>query len=284
MNYRNIAAIVHNPWRNGFLGPGHRARPVLDGVPYRQSDPFILFMDDDLDLPGGEPVGGAHPHAGIETLTLVLEGKGKEWETGNFELMTAGRGIVHTEEITSKQKLRILQVWLVLSPENRKVQPLLQKISLRDVPQKRTDEYEMRVYSGSSNGLISPIRNHTPFTLVDFRLRKGAKTEQDLPSHYNGLVYVLEGSVKAGGKLIKAEQTGILEQITEQGKSLMEFEAAEDARFLLYAGQPHGVPVVHHGPFVAGSMEEIRQMYLQYRQGVFPHLNDLQADRKISYP
>ena len=73
MILRYISKITQNHWHNGFLGSVHRALAVLDGVSYPDSDPFILFMDDHLNLPGGSPVGGAHPHAGFETLTLVLE-------------------------------------------------------------------------------------------------------------------------------------------------------------------------------------------------------------------
>ena len=282
---RNISKVTQNHWHNGFLGTGHRAMAVLDGVPYKDSDPFILFMDDSLNLPGGEPVGGAHPHAGFETLSLVLEGNEKDWKTGSFELMTAGKGIIHTEEITSKQKLRMLQVWLVLPPEKRYAQPFLQRMLLEEVPKIKTDTYEIRVYSGSSNGLISPLKNHTPFTLVDFRLEEKAVVTQEIPSHYNGLVYVLKGSVKAGDKIIKAEQAGWLEKITENGESELQFEAlVNDTHFVMYAGQPHNVPVVHHGPFVADTMEDIAQMYRDFRQGKFPHLNDLPSGQKTSYP
>ncbi|GAA4517453.1 pirin family protein [Sphingobacterium thermophilum] len=280
---RNISKITQNHWHNGFLGTGHRAMAVLDGVSYKDSDPFILFMDDSLNLPGGEPVGGAHPHAGFETLSLVLEGNEKDWKTGSFELMTAGKGIIHTEEITSKQKLRMLQVWLVLPPEKRYAQPFLQRMLLEDVPKIKTDTYEIRVYSGSSNGLISPLKNHTPFTLVDFRLDNRAVVAQEIPSHYNGLVYVLKGSVKAGDKIINAEQAGWLDKATEDGDTEIQFEALEnDTHFVLYAGQPHNVSVVHHGPFVADTMEDIAQMYRDFRQGKFPHLNDLPDEQKIT--
>jgi len=289
---RNISKITQNHWHNGFLGTGHRAMAVLDGVSYKDSDPFILFMDDSLNLPGGEPVGGAHPHAGFETLSLVLEGNERDWKTGSFELMTAGKGIIHTEEITSKQKLRMLQVWLVLPPEKRYAQPFLQRMLLEEVPKIKTDTYEIRVYSGSSNGLISPLKNHTPFTLADFRLDNRAVVSQEIPSHYNGLVYVLKGSVKAGDKIIKAEQAGWLDKTADlstnsrlnKGNTEIQFEALEnDTHFVLYAGQPHNVPVVHHGPFVADTMEDIAQMYKDFRQGKFPHLNDLPSKQKIIY-
>ncbi len=281
---RTISKITQNHWHNGFLGTGHRAMAVLDGVSNKDSDPFILFMDDSLNLPGGEPVGGAHPHAGFETLTLVLEGNEKDWKTGSFELMTAGKGIIHTEEITSEQQLRILQVWLVLPPEKRYTQPFLQKILLEDVPKLKTDAYEIRVYSGSSNGFTAPLKNHTPFTLVDFRLDNHAVVTQEVPLHYNGLVYVLKGSVKAGDKIIKAEQAGWLDKTTEKGNSQIEFEALDNnTHFVLYAGQPHNVPVMHHGPFVADSMEDIARLYKEFRLGAFPHLNDLPEEQKVTY-
>ena len=276
--------ITQNHWHEGFLGAGHKALAVLDGVSYKDSDPFILFMDDSLNLPGGEPVGGAHPHAGFETLTLVLEGNEKDWKTGSFELMTAGKGIIHTEEITSKQKLRILQVWLVLPPDRRYTQPFLQKILLEDVPKVITDAYEIRIYSGSSNGLSSPLKNLTPFSLVDFRLAKSAIVNQEIPLHYNGLIYVLKGNVKVGNKLIRAHQAGWLETTSETGNGQITFEALDnDTHFVLYAGQPHNVPVVHHGPFVADSMENITQLYRDFRNGGFPHLNDLSPEQKITF-
>jgi len=280
MKYRSISMITQNHWHNGFLGEGHKAMAVLDGVNYKDSDPYILFMDDILDLPGGEPVGGAHPHAGFETLTLVLEGNEMDWKTGSFELMTAGKGIIHTEQITSKQKLRILQVWLVLPPEKRYAQPFLQKLLIDEVPKIKTEKYEIRVYSGSSNGLISPLKNHTPFTLVDFRLGKLAVVSQEIPLHYNGLVYVLKGSIKVGEKIIRTEQAGWLDKLNEKGIGYLTFEALdEETHFVLYAGQPHHIPVVKHGPFVADSMEDIAQLYRNFKEGQFPHLNDLPEEQ-----
>src|SRR5688572_32822764 len=116
MKTRNIERIVRNPLQPGFLGRGHLAASVLSGQDFAQTDPFILLMDDQLDLPGGEPVGGPHPHAGFETVTLVLEGdpasKSKTLQTGGLEWMTAGSGIIHTEEIDSSVKMRILQLCL----------------------------------------------------------------------------------------------------------------------------------------------------------------------------
>ncbi|MBO9703489.1 MAG: pirin family protein [Sporocytophaga sp.] len=281
MLQRIISKITQNPWHQGFLGKGHSASGVLNGIPYQESDPFILFMDDKLNLPGGEPVGGAHPHAGFETLTLVLKGNEKDWKTGSFELMTAGKGIVHTEEITSKQDLHILQVWLALPPGKRKTQPFWQKILLEDVPTIKNENYEIRVYSGSSNGLSSPLKNQTPLTLVDFRMKANQSIVQELPSEYNGLVYVINGAVQVGDKIINTGQAGWLNKTNNKGDGELLFQSLTDStHFVLYAAQPHNVSIVSHGPFIADTMEDISKLYKEYRNGEMPHLSDLPEGQK----
>ena len=86
----------------GFLGRGHIARPVITGR-FSESDPFIMLMDDMLDKKDNEPVGGPHPHAGFETVSFLLEGEigdeAHKMKAGDFQIMTAGSGIVHTETI-----------------------------------------------------------------------------------------------------------------------------------------------------------------------------------------
>lgn len=284
MLQRKIGKITQSPWQQGFLGAGHSASAVLGGIAYEQSDPFIVFMDDRLHLPGGAPVGGAHPHAGFETLTLVLKGNDKDWETGSFELITAGKGIVHTEEITAAQDIHILQVWLALPPDKRWIAPSWQKILPEAVPAIKNEQHEIRVYSGSSNGLVSPLQNHTPFTLVDFRMKSGQNLEQELPAGYHGLIYVLEGAVQVGDKAIKAKQAGWLAPSDVDAMTALQFTATgEDTHFVLYAAKPHHAAIISHGPFIGDSPEDINRLYRAYRNGEMPHLNDLPQEQKVIY-
>ncbi|MCT2562597.1 pirin family protein [Chryseobacterium herbae] len=284
MIQRTITTIIQGSWRQGFLGNGHKALNVLENIPYENSDPFIVFMDDDMNLPGGPPVGGPHPHAGIETLTLVLKGDGKDLLTGSLEIMTAGKGIIHTEEISTETNVHILQVWLVLPLDKRWVQPFFQKILLEDVPKIITDLYEIRVYSGSSNGLVSPVKDFTPFSLIDYRMEKNAQIVQEIPGAYNGLIYMLDGSVTIAGKMLKTGQTGWINKTGTDEESQVTFDTKDEtARFVLYAGQPHHIPVVQHGPFVAESAEDISKLYREYRHGEMPHLNSLPESQKTQY-
>ncbi|SHG54862.1 pirin family protein [Chryseobacterium vrystaatense] len=284
MIQRTIASVIQGSWRQGFLGNGHRALNVLENIPYENSDPFIAFMDDDLNLPGGPAVGGPHPHAGIETLTLVLQGDGKDLLTGSLEIMTAGKGIIHTEEISTEKNVHFLQVWIVLPPDKRWTQPFFQKILLEDVPKIITDQYEIRIYSGESNGLTSPVKDYTPFSLIDYRMEKNAQIVQEIPGDYNGLIYMLEGSVSIAGKTIKTGQTGWLNKAATHENSQLIFDTNEEtARFVLYAGQPHNASVVQHGPFVADSAEDISRLYREYLHGEMPHLNSLPESQKTQY-
>lgn len=283
MEQREIRRVVTVQPQQGFLGEGHAAAAVLEGEKFETTDPFIFLMDDRLDFKDDIPRGGAHPHAGFETVTLVLQGDENYWKTGSLELMTAGKGIVHTEPITGPTRLHILQLWLVLPPAQRWTEPRWQEILLGDVPTIKTDTQEVRVYSGKSAGLVSPLQNYAPFTLVDFRLQAETGFIQQLPVAYNGFIYVLEGAVRVGDTTVKAGQVGWLSD-ANNNESQLQFQATEEgSRFVLYAGQPQGAPIVQHGPFVGNTPEDIARLYREYRAGAMKHLNELPEGSKVRY-
>src|SRR5690348_15797702 len=134
----------------GFVGPGHLAAPVIPPEDFELNDPFILLMDDHLDI-GDRPVGGPHPHAGFETVTLLLEGsiydrdEGGVIEAGEVQWMTAGRGIIHGENVGAKGKVRLLQLWLTLPKADRWTEPGFQTIHTDAVPVRRENGAEVRI-------------------------------------------------------------------------------------------------------------------------------------------
>jgi hypothetical protein len=71
---RKLNKVYTPPSQPGFLGRGHVARPIVQ-IDFTESDPFILLMDDMLEKKDDVPVGGPHPHAGFETVSLLLEGE-----------------------------------------------------------------------------------------------------------------------------------------------------------------------------------------------------------------
>lgn len=271
----------------GFLGAGHVARPVIDRT-FRESDPFIMLMDDMLDKRDNDPVGGPHPHAGFETVTLILEGElgnaGHTMKAGDFEMMTAGRGIIHTETIDKKAKIRILQMWLNLPKKYRDALPRVQKMPVEHVPVLSANGVTIKLYSGSLAGLTSPVRNFTPLILADVTIQAGVTTTQEIATNYNTFLYVLEGSVEIGEakNALKKDQVGWLDLQGGEGKSELTLTAGADGvRLILYAARPTGESIVSHGPFIADSLEEITRLYRDYREGNMKHIATVPDSQKI---
>src|SRR5260370_3883445 len=100
----------------GFAGPGHTEAPVISMEEFARTDPFIALMDDHLDM-GERQVGGAHPHAGFETVTLLFDGtihdpdEGGLIHAGEVQWMTAGSGILYGEDGRAPGNRRVLPVW-----------------------------------------------------------------------------------------------------------------------------------------------------------------------------
>ncbi|MGH2564756.1 MAG: pirin family protein, partial [Ginsengibacter sp.] len=154
---RKLIRIDTPQGQPGFLGRGHTARPVIS-VDFSESDPFIMLMDDMLDKKDNTPVGGPHPHAGFETVSFLLEGEigdeAHKMKSGDFQMMTAGSGIVHTETIDKIAKMRLLQLWLNLPKKDRWVMPRVQDLPLEHVPALSENGISIKLYSGSLAGLI----------------------------------------------------------------------------------------------------------------------------------
>ena len=177
---RRIARVVTAPPLSpGFAGEGHEASQIVRPEEFAQNDPFVLLMDDHLNM-GDRQVGGAHPHAGFETVTLLLEGtvhhpdEGGLIRPGEVQWMTAGRGIIHSENVRVRGPVRLLQLWLVLPKADRWTAPGFQDIHADRVPVRREPGVDVRIYSGVSNGMRSPTHNYVPVTMVEITMQPNA--------------------------------------------------------------------------------------------------------------
>jgi quercetin 2,3-dioxygenase len=269
---------VTPPPEPGFIGEGHTAVEVVRPTALSSSDPFVLLMDDRLDIPKRRQIGGAHPHAGLETVTLLLEGSLHDRDEGQLDAgdviwMTAGRGIIHNEAVEAFGRARILQLWIALPARDRSFAPRFEVVRRDAAPAIRAPGAEGRLYSGTSGELQSPTKNRVPVTMMDLVLQPGASFEASVPAWYNGFVYVIEGAVDVGGTRLEMGEVGWL--APSEAPSVA-FTAGEDGgRLVLYAGEPIREPLVQHGPFVAGSPQEIIAFHQRFRAGQFTRMSQL---------
>lgn len=280
---RRIARVVTAPpLEPGFVGAGHMASQLLAGDGFAATDPFIMLADDHLDI-GERPVGGAHPHAGFETVTLLLDGaiydrdEGGVIDTGEVQWMTAGSGIIHGENVATRGKVRLLQLWLTLPKDRRWTEPRFQDLRNDAIPVHREPGVALRLYSGRLGGLESPLQNHVPVLMTELVLDPHASFDHDVPTAYNGFAFVIRGSVRGDDDtLVEAGQVGWLDRPAGDGVSTLHLAAGDaGARVVFYAGQPQGVPIVSHGPFIGDSREDIVRLYAEFRAGRFERMSNL---------
>ena len=280
---RIVRVVTVPPLAPGFVGSGHLASQVVSPEDFVLNDPFIVLMDDHLDI-GDRTVGEAHPHAGFETVTLLLDGaiydrdEGGVIEAGEVQWMTAGRGIIHGENVATKGKVRLLQLWLTLPKERRWTAPGFQTIKADAVPVRRAPGVDVRIYSGASGGLQSRTGNHVPATIVEITMDPHVSLDQEILTSYNGFAFVIRGSVTIGEQAasLKTGQVGWLDRPGGEGSSVLHVTAdGEGARLVLYAGQPQGTPIVSYGPFVGDSKEDIVRLFTEYRAGQFVRMSEL---------
>jgi redox-sensitive bicupin YhaK (pirin superfamily) len=256
---------------------------VLAPGNWKVFDPFLMLSEDWFSAVGFE----WHPHRGIETVTVVLDGELEHGDNhggrgvlgaGDVQWMTAGKGIIHRELAHGRRPVHTLQLWLNLPADRKLTDVRYQDLRGGEMPVRRQPGAVARVYSGRSGDVLGPAANHVPVTMLDVRVDPGASFTHEVPAVDNGFVYVIEGRGRFGqGRTpVSATQVGHLAASDAAGGSggSARLVARADGekqplRFLYWSGPPLREPVVAYGPFVMNSPEQIAQAFADYRAGKF---------------
>jgi redox-sensitive bicupin YhaK (pirin superfamily) len=256
--------------------PGHRARRLIDGTDPAFSDPFLLMAEDWMP----RDAFSNHPHRGIETVTLVLEGAVEHADSvgthdiiraGDAQWMTAGRGVIHEENALPGTLAHTLQLWVNLASRDKMVEPRYQSLQGTDMPVRREPGNIIKVLSGVSGDVAANTLNHVPVTAIDATLDAGASFEQALIPDDNAFVLVIKGEALIGQNRtsLRAGALGWLTRVDHSSASRVIIAAAEETRLLLFSGAPLGEPVAFGGPFVMNTPAEVQQAFADYRSGRF---------------
>ncbi|NNL99109.1 MAG: pirin family protein, partial [Gammaproteobacteria bacterium] len=242
-------------------------RRVLPAPECRAVGPFVFF---DHMGPAGFPPGKGiqvrpHPHIGIATLTYLFEGAimhrdslGCEQliEPGAVNLMTAGRGIVHSEragdDLNRTSVLHGIQSWMALPDELEEMAPAFVHTPAAELPTIDVEGSRITIIAGSARGHTSPVTVYSPMLYLDCRLPAGA--ELDLAVDYDELgAYVVAGAVQV-------DDTGIeggAMLVACPGKTVR-LRAPVDSRAMVIGGTSVGTRHLHWN-FVSSCPERIKQ-------------------------
>lgn len=254
-------------------GDGRHLRYALQTDDLYDNDPFIILADDKF----AHNTFADHPHKGMQTVTYVLEGSlthydsktggGGRLSEGDFQIMTAGRGIIHNENPDAGEDVRVLQLWVNLSSAHKKEDGNYQDLLKENIPRATFAGGHVDVLAGTIDGVSSPLSLLTPFMYGNVELDKGAAHHFTIPAAYNTYVYMLSGSMTLNGEAIRAYDFVQLDRLTEEQQ--MHVTATDDARFAFFSGEPIREPIVAQGPFVMNTPEEIQAAFRSYRDGSF---------------
>ncbi|ABI64736.1 pirin family protein [Maricaulis maris] len=259
-------------------GAGVKLTRMLGHRGLMDLDPFLMLdqirTDDSADYMAGFP---NHPHRGFETVTIMLEGRMRHGdnkghsgviEGGGIQWMTAGRGIVHSEQpIEDEGRLWGFQLWVNLPGALKMTDPGYQEFDRTQIPVETRTGASLRVLAGStSTGVTGPARSVAiQPTLIDIVLEPGATLEESIDPGHTAFIAVYKGMVSTGEGRVEDPDLGVL----EDGDRIELKAGPQGASLLLVAGKPINEPVARYGPFVMNTEAELHQAVTDFQAGKF---------------
>jgi hypothetical protein len=274
-------------------------------LPHRERTtvgPFIFF---DQMGPAALPQGGGidvrpHPHINLATVTYLFAGAidhrdslgtFQSIEPGAVNLMTAGRGITHSERSPASERaagprLSGIQTWLALPSAREEVDPAFEHVPQSALPLVEGGGARARVIMGSLWGATSPVTQHSATIYADIMLEAGGSIALDAGADERAL-YVAEGSASLDGLPLAPMTLYVLR--TGVAATL---RSDTGGRVMLCGGEPLDGPRHVFWNFVSSRRDRINQAKDDWRAGRFalPPSDDSEfiplpeVPKTVSYP
>jgi redox-sensitive bicupin YhaK (pirin superfamily) len=224
-------------------------RRVLPAAKRRMVGPFVFLdhMGPAVFPPGHGIAVRPHPHIGLATITYLFEGEivhrdslgyRQVIEPGAVNLMTAGRGIVHSERaregVAVTSRLHGIQSWIALPLDLEETEPTFLHYPASTLPELGIDGCTVRVIIGSAYGLQSPVLTYSPTLYLEATLQANAKLAV-LDEAPERAVYVVAGRVDVGGDAYAEGTLAVL-----RGGITVSLKAETEARVIVIGGAPVG--------------------------------------------
>lgn len=259
---------------------GFAVRRALPTRQRRLVGPFIFFdrMGPAI-LKAGEALDvKPHPHIGLSTVTYLFDGEIKHRDSlgtelvirpGDINLMTAGRGIVHSERTPENLRghplsMSGLQTWLALPDHMEEIAPAFSHTAREDMPLIDIKGASGRVVIGDFEGLTSPVSAFTDTLYVDLTLEPGVKFPFSA-DHEERAIYILSGSLDVAGDVFAADQLLVF----RPGDDITLQSGSGGCHIMIFGGAALNQRRYIWWNFVSSSKERIEQAKQEWRTGRF---------------
>ena len=250
-------------------------RRGLPAAERRMVGPFIFFdhMGPAVFPPGHGIAVRPHPHIGLATITYLFEGEIMHRDSlgfrqliqaGAVNLMTAGRGIVHSErasdDLAITSRLHGIQSWLALPLDREEMEPSFVHYPATELPEVDVDGCVVRVIMGAAFDNTSPVLIHSPTLYLEVLMPRGASFVLPATEH-ECAAYVVSGGVS----IDREERADGVMLVARAGAS-PRLTASADSRIMVIGGEPVGPRHIWWN-FVSSSKERIDRAKRDWVEG-----------------
>ncbi len=274
-------------------------------LPHRERTtigPFIFFdqMGPAHLAPGNGIDVRPHPHINLATVTYLFAGAMDHRDSlgtfatirpGAVNLMTAGKGITHSERSPAAERetgfdLSGIQTWIALPSAKEEIDPAFEHVPEADLPVLDDGKARARIIMGSLWGATAPVTQHSPIIYADIVLQPGGSIAIDDEATERAL-YVAEGEASLDGVPLAPTTLYVLRPGI---RTTLRSEAG--GRVMLCGGEPLDGPRHVFWNFVSSRRDRINQAKDDWRNGRFalPPDDDAefiplpQVPKTVSYP
>ena len=263
--------------RKKDLGHNFTVARVLPFAKRRKVGPFVFFDEmGPARFPPGKGIDvRPHPHIGLATVTYLFDGEmdhadtlgvHKTIEPGAVNLMTAGKGIAHSERTGPKARaagheLHGIQVWIALPSEDEEMDPSFIHHGADELPEFEMGGATLRLILGSAYGRTSPVKVRSPMVYIHAEAPAGSVI--DLPQNAGELAaYVVSGAIETDGEPVSAGS-----MVVYAAGETAAIRAQSDSRIMILGGADIG-PRVMDWNFVSSRAERIEQAKADWRASI----------------
>jgi redox-sensitive bicupin YhaK (pirin superfamily) len=175
---------------------------------------------------------GTHPHRDMEIVTYVLSGalehrdsmgNGEILRPGEFQRMSAGTGITHSEFNPSPDEpVHLYQIWLF--PERKGIEPSYEQKQFADAELHN----RLRVVA-SPDAADGSLLIHQDARIFIARIDGAVRLRHELADGRHAWLQVLRGSVSLNGKDLGTSDGAAISE-----ERVLEIQAMEDAEVMLF--------------------------------------------------
>jgi redox-sensitive bicupin YhaK (pirin superfamily) len=259
---------------------GFKVHRTLPSRPRTMVGPFVFFdqMGPATLAPGDGIDVRPHPHINLSTVTYLFEGAIDHRDSlgtlatiqaGAVNLMTAGRGIVHSERSPADVRpggpaLSGIQTWLALPDGKEEIDPAFEHVAADAMPVIAAGGATAQVVMGTLWGETSPVTAHAPTIYADIVLQPGASIPIDADADERA-VYVALGEASLDGMPLAPQTLYVLRPgIAATLRSDL------GGRVMLAGGGAFATPRHVWWNFVSSSRDRINEAKADWKAGRFP--------------